>query len=271
MTNPFTKLLTAVLLLAVASTASAQAPAPPAAYQGPRYPGGPDSLRAFVYRSTRLLMPAPAGRMLAKFELQPDGQPHRFSVVRPPAPLNKSLIKVAASVLPDLEARMPAWQLGTPAPKAAPGTAPKVTLLLDFSTPQAAQPYSYADQMPQFDPAMSVWLAKRLAYIDRKLENPAQAAAFASSPQGLASYIQMQVRYPAEALRADQQGEVNAYFEVAENGAIENAQILGTAGQALDAEVLRVVQRLPAATAPALLRGKPARVYYVLPVTFKIQ
>jgi len=57
---------------------------------------------------------------------------------------------------------------------------------------------------------------------------------------------------------------------VAENGAIEHPRILGTAGRALDAEVLRMAEKLPAATTPPQLQGRPVRVFYVLPVTFKI-
>ena len=58
---------------------------------------------------------------------------------------------------------------------------------------------------------------------------------------------------------------------MAENGAIEHPRILGTAGQALDAEVLRMVEKLSAAITLRQLQGQPVRVFYILPVTFKIQ
>ena len=61
------------------------------------------------------------------------------------------------------------------------------------------------------------------------------------------------------------------YFEVAENGAVENPQILASAGGALDAEVRQAVRSLRPATTPAQLNGRPVRVFYVLPMTFKIQ
>ena len=60
-------------------------------------------------------------------------------------------------------------------------------------------------------------------------------------------------------------------LKVVENGEIEHPRILGTAGQALDAEVLRMVEKLPAATTPPQLQGRPVRVFYTLPVAFKIQ
>lgn len=76
-------------------------------------------------------------------------------------------------------------------------------------------------------------------------------------------------RWAAVSVRYQQ--PVYGSVESAETGAIEQAEILGTAGRARDAEVLRVVQRLPAAGSPALLQGRPVRVHFVLPITFKIQ
>ena len=172
-----------------------------------------------------------------------------------------------------LQERMLPWQLGTPDPEAKPiAESPKDAFVLDFSnTPVKARPYSYAEQSPQF-PAMEKMMgARQLQYIDPSLSDPAKRAAFVSSARGLVIYVQMNVRYPAEALRYQQQGRVYASFEVAETGTIEQAEILGTAGPALDAEVLRVVQRLPAAGSPALVQGRPVRVHYLLPITFKIQ
>ena len=64
---------------------------------------------------------------------------------------------------------------------------------------------------------------------------------------------------------------VYLYFEVAETGAIERPEVMGTANPSLDEETLRVVKLLPSATSPALLRSQPVRVYYVLPITFRIQ
>lgn len=77
--------------------------------------------------------------------------------------------------------------------------------------------------------------------------------------------------YPAEALRAREQGTVYAGFEVAESGAIEHPEILGSVGRSLDAGVLRALAALPAATASAQLRGQPVRVRCVLPLKLIIQ
>ena len=262
-----------VLLLARAAPAAAQTTAPPAAaYTGPRFPGGPDSLRALVDRSTRLATPAPTGRMLVQFELKADGQPYNFSMVRPPDPLNRPLVDATTAALNYLEAHMPAWQPAPPDPTADPtNQVPKLGLALTFDSPPTARPYEYADQNPVFATMGTVLQSRHSRYFDRILADPAQLAQFQSSSRGLVTMIQLLVMYPPEALRGRQQGTVYAYFEVAENGAIEHPEILGTAGRALDTEVLRALTKLPAATTPARLQARPVRVSYVVPVNFRMQ
>lgn len=247
---------------ALAQAQTALAPAP-AAYVGPRYPGGPDSLRALVYRSTRLATPAPEGRMLVRFELKDGQHPHDFKLLPAPAPLNLALINASATALNYLEAQMPAWQAGLPDPDATENTKRDVqcSLLLDFTADQTTQPYAYADQNPVF--------AQPLAKARKQIIS--STPTLDSSPQGMTRLMQTQVKYPRAALVHEEEGTVYAYFEVAENGAIEHSEILGTATPALDAEVLRLVKKLPAATTPPQLRGRPVRVFYILPVTFKIQ
>ena len=260
----FSLLLTGLLLPALAPPAAAQTPLTPAAYTGPRFPGGPDSLRALVARSSRLTIPAPAGRMLIQFELKDGQQPHNFKLLPAPGLLNLALINASTTSLNYLEAKMPVWQPGIPDPDAKENSSrdAQFTLVLDFMADQTAQPYAYSDQNPVFD---------QPGALPRAQDKNRSPATFDSSPRSMARLVQMRVKYPREALMRQQQGVVYAYFEVAENGAIEHPRILGTAGQALDAEVLRMVEKLPAATTPPQLQSRPVRVFYTLPVTFKIQ
>lgn len=264
-------LATACLTPALTATAQSVA-ASPSTYIGPRFAGGPDSLRALVYRSVQQAGAAPKGRILLKFELSNEGKPRKSELVRPPKPLNPALVNAAAKAGDYLQAQPLAWQPGTPDPDFPPSTdAPKVLLALDFTaTAPATRPYSYADQNPIFAGMADQLRARKMKYYDELLANPAKVAKYTSSLSGLAAFVQMQTRYPVEALRNQEQGTVYAYFEVAESGAIEQAEILGTAGRALDAEVLRIIQQLPTATTPAMLQGRPVRVYYVLPITWKI-
>ena len=259
------------MLATLTFSASAQTAATGSAYTGPRYPGGPDSLRALVYRSTRLVSPRPTGRILLQVELSATGQPQGFELLRPAGPSNPELNEAAVAAMRHLKTRMLAWQPGTPDPDSPTLTAPKVSLVLDFSTPLAAQPYAYADQNPVFPDLAALLLAQHNKYMERNRRNRDLLDRLKSFPKGLVTYIQVQTLYPAEALRNSQQGQVSGYFEVAETGSIEHHQILGSAGDALDAEVSRVLAQVPAALTPATLAGKPVRVFYVLPTTFKMQ
>ena len=122
-----------------------------------------------------------------------------------------------------------------------------------------------------FHTLVALLQAQQNAYSERNPTNPTRLTNRTSVNKTLSTYVQMQTRYPSQALRDQQEGVVKVYFEVAASGAIQRHQIISSAGRAPDAEVLRVVQQLPAAAVPAKLRGQPVAVYYVLPVTFKIQ
>ncbi|WP_201985954.1 energy transducer TonB [Hymenobacter rubidus] len=250
---------------------SAQSPtAGNSTYSGPRYPGGPDSLRALMYRSARLFGAGQAGMAVVRVELKDGREPINFKVwgANPPGLM---LNKATQDALSYLQTRMLAWEPGTPDPDAKPGRVPRTFVALDFSTPLAAQPYAYADTDPVFPDFAALLRAQRNVYLERALAIPSILTNLASPKKGLSTFVQMQVKYPPAALRAQQQGVVYAYFEVAASGAIEHAQIISSAGEALDAEVLRVVQQLPAATVPAKLWGQPVRIFYLMPITFRIQ
>lgn len=241
MKNFLISIAAAAFCLAGALTAAGQTAVPAAAYSGPRFPGGPDSLRALVYRATRLAGSGQAGRVLVHFDLKNGQEPHNFRLVPSPGPLNMALLGASTSAMAYLEAKMPIWQPDTPwtGNKNASGE-PQMALVLDFATPPDAQPYAYTDTDPVF------------------------------THQNLVQYIQARLSYPSAAMHQGQQGKVYTYFEVAENGAIEHLEVIGTAGPMLDAEALHEVQKLTAATAPAFLHSRPVRVFYVLPLNFRL-
>ena len=119
-------------------------------------------------------------------------------------------------------------------------------------------PYTYADQSPV------------LAAITSGAKQRSKATPLYSTQQ-LIGTIQRACRYPSTALRQMQVGVVYVYFEVAENGTIESPEVVGTISPELDEETVRVVKLLPAAISPALLKGQPVRVSYVLPMTWRFQ
>lgn len=262
------------LLLAPAAPLHAQA-STGQPYTGPRFPGGPDSLRALLSRASRHAASPVTGRMLVQFELKADGQPTNLTLIRPPAPLNKPLVEATARALDYIEAHMPAWQPALPTPQSSPTKPVPITLLVDFPAPDAPvlpYAYAYADESPVFGTLSDLLRQQRPldTYVKKLLADPEQVAKLQTTPEGLIRVMQMLVRYPPEALRAREQGIVYAHVEIAENGTIVQREVLGSAGRALDAEVRRVLALLPNATSPARLHGQPMRLSCVVPMTFRV-
>lgn len=78
------------------------------------------------------------------------------------------------------------------------------------------------------------------------------------------------LRYPAEALRQQQQGQGLVFFVVNELAQIEQLQVLQSAGGVLDTAALQAVASLRP-SAPPMHAGRPVRVYYALPFSFTIK
>ncbi len=85
----------------------------------------------------------------------------------------------------------------------------------------------------------------------------------------LMKYVSMSVRYPEKALKAGTQGRVIVNFIVEADGSISNANVQKGVSEELDKEALRVIESMPK-WIPGMQNGKAVRVYYALPVTFRL-
>jgi len=81
--------------------------------------------------------------------------------------------------------------------------------------------------------------------------------------------LQEKVEYPELARRAGIEGRVIIQFIVNENGEVENPRVLRGIGGGCDEAALKVVKE--AKFKPGMQRGRPVRVQYSLPITFKLQ
>jgi protein TonB len=83
-------------------------------------------------------------------------------------------------------------------------------------------------------------------------------------------YLQKHLNYPEPARVAGEQGRAVVKFVVNEDGAISNTEIVASAKSAsLDREALRVVSSMPK-WKPGKHQGKEVKVYFNLPITFKL-
>jgi len=83
-------------------------------------------------------------------------------------------------------------------------------------------------------------------------------------------YIGENVVYPEVAKENNVQGRVVLKFCVTETGGVDLVSVLKGVDPELDAEVVRVVKTLPKFR-PGKQGGKPVRVWYTIPILFKLQ
>ncbi len=93
---------------------------------------------------------------------------------------------------------------------------------------------------------------------------------FPGGQAALLQYIGKAVKYPVIAQENGIQGRVIVTFTVEKDGSVADAQIVRGVDPSLDKEALRVINSMPKWKA-GMQRGKPVRVKYTIPVTFRLQ
>ena len=96
-----------------------------------------------------------------------------------------------------------------------------------------------------------------------------QMPQFPNGEEAMMQYIAEQVKYPAEAKKADAQGRVFVGFIVEPDGSLSDFKVLRGIGHGCDEEALRVVKSMPK-WKPGMQRGKAVRVQYLVPVNFML-
>lgn len=93
--------------------------------------------------------------------------------------------------------------------------------------------------------------------------------AFPGGDEARVKFMQENIKYPEEARKNGISGTVSISFVVEKDGKITNVTLLRGVNELLDDEALRVVKMMPA-WKPGIQKGKPVRVQYVLPISFKL-
>ncbi|MDR1683527.1 MAG: TonB family protein [Candidatus Symbiothrix sp.] len=102
------------------------------------------------------------------------------------------------------------------------------------------------------------------------IDHADDAPIFDPAHGNLLQWLSKNIRYPIDAIEMGQEGKVILRFVVEMDGSIGNVQILRSLYPSLDREAVRVVKKMPKWT-PGMKQGKAVRVYYTLPIKFKIQ
>ncbi|MDR0811456.1 MAG: TonB family protein [Paludibacter sp.] len=93
---------------------------------------------------------------------------------------------------------------------------------------------------------------------------------FIGGDKKLLEFINKNLNFPPEAADNAIQGRVICGFVIEKDGSIRMIEIIRSVDKLLDAEAVRVIARMPKWQA-GRQNGKPVRVYYTLPINFKLQ
>ena len=94
---------------------------------------------------------------------------------------------------------------------------------------------------------------------------------FPGGQQALFKYLGDNVKYPVIAQENGIQGRVICQFVVNKDGSIVDIEVVRSGGDpSLDKEAIRVIKSMPK-WKPGKQRGKPVRVKFTVPVSFKLQ
>ncbi|MDR1200855.1 MAG: energy transducer TonB [Tannerellaceae bacterium] len=86
----------------------------------------------------------------------------------------------------------------------------------------------------------------------------------------LLSFISRSIKYPIIAQENGIQGRVTCAFVVNRDGSVVDGEIVRGVDPSLDKEALRVISTMPK-WSPGKQRGKPVRVKFTVPITFRLQ
>ena len=113
--------------------------------------------------------------------------------------------------------------------------------LLDLATSKADTVYQTVDEMPEFPGGV----------------------------EAMMNYIAENVKYPEDAKDKNQSGRVLLSFVVEKDGHVNDVKVLRGVCESIDNEAVRVVKAMPN-WKPGKQAGKPVRVSYCLPISFKL-
>ena len=103
--------------------------------------------------------------------------------------------------------------------------------------------------------------------IFKSVEQPPQ---FPGGDAALMKYLSSHIQYPTMAQENNIQGKVVLQFVVEKDGHVGEVKVVRSVDKDLDREAVRVCKSLPKFT-PGRQNGQAVRVWYTLPVNFKLQ
>ena len=113
--------------------------------------------------------------------------------------------------------------------------------------------------------------SEALAFIHDMMKKLGKQPEFVGGMEKLMEYLQDNINYPRISQENGSQGRSFIRFVVNSDGSIQDVEVVTSSGDIyLDKEAVRVVEAMPK-WKPGRQSGKPVRVYFTLPVNFRLQ
>jgi len=88
----------------------------------------------------------------------------------------------------------------------------------------------------------------------------------------MTKHIKSTQQYPNKAIRKNISGRVETFFIIDKDGIIKNIKVKKVEGkEILEEEAIRIISLLPKMIIPGKINGRPIKIKYAQPITFKLQ
>lgn len=112
-------------------------------------------------------------------------------------------------------------------------------------------------------------VSEKAVAIDSVMQIPEEMPKFPGGDKALIEFLQKNVKYPVEAQKKGVEGRVVVSFVVEKDGSLTEIKTVKSVDPLLDEEAVRVVSAMPK-WEPGKQKGKPVRVKYNVPISFKL-
>jgi TonB family protein len=235
------------------------------AEQMPEYPGGIDSLMKEI--ALKVVYPQQCsdsniqGKVFIRFIVNENGITSNAEVIKSPHPLLSAAALAAVKTI------------GKFKPATDKGKAVKLwySLPVSFKIKQVVPPAppTTGELAKISDPALNNSLDKLVEGMDTVFKFTEHPPEFAGGDRELIRFLQRNINYPILERDNDIQGKVVTRFTVNEDGSVSDITVIQSVSPGLDREAVRVIGLFPKFK-PGTQQGKPVKVYYNVPVIFKL-
>ena len=224
--------------------------------QMPEFPGGVEAMMHYVANNVKYPQEARdkniSGRVFVSFVIEKDGSVNEVKVMRG---IGGGCDEEAVRVVKNMPKWKPGMQKGKPV---------RVSYMM---------PLNFKLTEGQPNPSLG---EARVSKVESKPDKNGVYQIVEEMPQypggeaAMMDYVAQNVKYPQEAVEKEISGRVFVSFIVEKDGSVNEVKVMKGVGGGCDEEAVRVVKAMPK-WKPGKQEGKPVRVSYMMPITFKLQ